>query len=188
VRLLIRAAPAARSPNPTLHLSFVGFIVGGVGAAALGRDDVATALLYATMPVALVIWAISAVDFVRRVPPAPLRPLLAIHLAPAALMTTVASLTGHEMMAQGLVALAGALFVALVLGVRWLLAGGFSAMWGALTFPLAAMASALILTGWTNAGLAVLGAALAVVPWIAWRILTLWPDDRLAAKTNAAEA
>lgn len=187
-RMLFRAAPAARSPNPTLHLSFVGFIVGGVGAAGLGMPEVATTLLYATMPVALVIWSLAALDFARTIPPAPLRPLLAIHLAPAALMATVASLTGHGMIAQGFAVLAAALLVALVTGGRWLLAGGFSAMWGALTFPLAATASAFFLTGWMLAGTAALAAALAAIPWIAWRVLSLWPANRLAAKTNAAEA
>ncbi|MEY4984771.1 MAG: hypothetical protein RIR62_3037 [Pseudomonadota bacterium] len=187
-RLLLRGSAPARSPNPTLHLSFVGFIVGGVGAAALGQDQIAVALLYATMPVAALIWGLAAVDFARVVPPAPLRPLLAIHLAPAALLSTVAALTGQAMLAQGFALLAAALLAALVLGARWLLASGFSALWGALTFPLASTASALILTGWTAAGLAVLAAALVVVPWIAWRVLSLWPGNRLAAKTNAAEA
>ena len=92
------------------------------------------------------------------------------------------------MIAQGFAVLAAALLVALVTGGRWLLAGGFSAMWGALTFPLAATASAFFLTGWMLAGTAALAAALAAIPWIAWRVLSLWPANRLAAKTNAAEA
>lgn len=187
-RLLLSGPPESRSPNPTLHLSFVGFIVGGVGAAELGFAELATAILYATLPVAVAIWLWAGVDFLRRIPPVPLRPLLAIHLAPASLMASVAALTGHDLMAQGFATLAAMLMVALVVGARWLLAGGFSPMWGALTFPLAAASSAFVLAGWTPAGLAALALGLAVIPWIAWKVLSLWPGNRLAAKTNAAEA
>ena len=187
-RLLLSGPPEGRSPNPTLHLSFVGFIVGGVGAAELGFTGLATAILYLTLPVAMAIWVWAGVDFLRRIPPVPLRPLLAIHLAPACLMASVSALTGHDLMAQGFAALAALLLVVLLAGARWLLAGGFSPMWGALTFPLAAASSAFLLAGWTLAGLAALGLGLAVIPWIAWQVLSLWPGNRLAAKTNAAEA
>jgi tellurite resistance protein len=188
VRLLLKAAPEARSPNPTLHLSFVGFVVGGVGAAELGLPEIATALLYTTIPVALAIWAIAAVDLLRRVPPAPLRPLLAIHLAPACLLASVSALTGHAMLAQAFALLAAAIGLALLAASRWLLAGGVTPLWGALTFPLSACASAFLLAGWAWAGLAVLLVGLGLIPWIAWRVLSLWPGNRLAAKTNAAEA
>lgn len=188
VRLLWRAAPEGRTPNPTLHLSFVGFVVGGVGAAALGLPDIATALLYATIPVALVIWAIAAVDLFRRIPPAPLRPLLAIHLAPACLLATVAALTGHDGLAQAFAILASVLLGLLLAASRWMLQAGFTPMWGALTFPVSACASAYVLAGWTVAGIVVLAAGLVLIPWIAWRVLSLWPGNRLAAKTNAAQS
>jgi hypothetical protein len=35
--------------------------------------------------------------------------------------------------------------------------------------------------------MAALLAALGLVPWIAWRVITLWGSGRLAAVTNAAE-
>lgn len=188
VRLLWRAPPEGRSPNPTLHLSFVGFVVGGVGASELGMTDIATALLYATIPVALTVWTISAVDFIRRIPPAPLRPLLAIHLAPACLLASVSALTGHDGLAQGFAILAAILLGVLLAAMRWLLVAGFTPLWGALTFPLSACANAFLLAGWTAAGGVVLAAALLVIPWTAWRVLSLWPGNRLAARTNAAEA
>lgn len=190
VMILRRAAPEGRSVNPTSHLSFVGFIVGGVGAGALGLDWLGTVLLALTIPVAVVIWGLSAVEFTRRTPPPPLRPLLAIHLAPASLFATVAILSGHETIATVFAALAAILLVALVISARWLLAGGVTPMWGALTFPLAACASALILQGglWQVAGIAVLVAALGAIPAIAWAVLKLWPGGQLAARTNAATA
>lgn len=188
LRLLLSGPPEMRSPNPTLHLSFVGFIVGGVGAAELGLQDLAVGILYLTLPVAILIWAAAAVDALRRSPPAPLRPLLAIHLAPACLMASVAALTGHAVLAQIFAGLAAVLLTVLILAARWLLAAGFTPIWGALTFPLAAAVSAFVLAGWDYAALAALALGLGLIPWIAWQVLSLWPGGRLAAKTNAAEA
>ena len=79
------------------------------------------------------------------------------------------------------------ILIALVGAARWVLAAGFSPFWGAFTFPLAAFASAVLPLS-EGAGLILLGAAAAVVPVIAWRVLALWPGNRLAGKTNAAEA
>lgn len=180
--------PEGRIVTPGTHLNFVGFIVGGIAAVSLGWDGLALALLVLTIPVALVIWAISAVQLIRRIPPAPLRPMLAIHLAPASLFASVAALTGQVGLAQGFAALAAILLFMLIFSARWITEAGFSAMWGSFTFPLAACASALILTGWTVAGVIVLLAAIGVVPVIAWKILVLWGSGQLAARTNAAEA
>ena len=55
-------------------------------ALALGWGVVAEGLFWTMLPVALAIWGLSLRQFARAVPPAPLRPLLAIHLAPAALL------------------------------------------------------------------------------------------------------
>lgn len=190
ILVLRRAPPEARVVNPTWHLSFVGFIVGGVGAGALGMEWLATLLLVVTIPVAVAIWGLSALEFTRRTPPAPLRPLLAIHLAPASLFATVAALSGHPDTATLFAALASILLIALVVSARWLLAGGVTPMWGALTFPLAASASALIVQGgvWQMAGIVVLAFALGAIPAIAWAVLKLWPGGQLAARTNAATA
>ncbi|OYU17009.1 MAG: tellurium resistance protein [Rhodobacteraceae bacterium PARR1] len=148
----------------------------------------ALVLLALTIPVALVIWAISAVQLIRRIPPAPLRPMLVIHLAPASLFASVAALAGQGALAQGFAALAFILLLLLLMSARWITVSGFSVLWGSFTFPLAACASALILTGWTVAGVVVLVAALGVVPVIAWKVLVLWGSGQLAARTNAAEA
>ena len=69
-----------------------------------------------------------------------------------------------------------------------MLESGFTALWGAMTFPLAAYASALFVAGFGLGGLLVLVAAAVAVPWIAWRVIMLWGSGRLAAVTNAAEA
>ena len=100
----------------------------------------------------------------------------------------MAALTGQGALAQLFAALAAILLFTLLVSIRWITESGFSALWGAFTFPLAACASALILTGWTVPGLVVLTAALGVIPVIAWKVLVLWGSGQLAARTNAAEA
>jgi tellurite resistance protein len=187
----LRRLPAeGRGPAPALHLVLVGFIVGALALAVAGQDGLARGVLYAMIPVAGAIWALGLWQLVRRPPPAPLRPMLAIHLAPAALFATVAAETGLPALAQGFAALALLILVALVAGARWIAAAGVSPMWGALTFPLAAAAGALLAQGGAPAtfGLAVTLAALALIPWIAWRVLRMWPTGKLAEVTNAAEA
>ena len=190
VAVLLRLPPEARGVNPGWHLIFVGFIVGAVPLAQLGWTGWASAIFWATMVAAAAIWAVSAVQLVRRIPPAPLRPMLAIHLAPAALLSTVAGLIGHDLMAQGFALYGGLILLALILGLRWIVESGFSPLWGAFAFPMAAYASALILLGgwYEMAGLVLTLAALWIVPAIAWNVLKLWPGGRLAARTNAAEA
>jgi tellurite resistance protein len=189
LRLLAGLPPEARQVNPTLHLSLVGFIVAGPAAVLAGWPGLAMVLFWVTLPVALVIWGLSVWQFARNVPP-PLRPLLAIHVAPAAVLASVAALLGMVTLAMGL-ALGGlALAVVLAGSSRWLLGVGVTPMWGALTFPLAALAAALIRVGgiWQSVGIGLTVLALGVIPAILWWVLKRWPGGKLAAVTNAAEA
>jgi tellurite resistance protein len=190
LRLLASLPPEARQVNPTLHLGFVGFIVAAPAAVAVGWTGLAVALFWGTLPVALVIWGLSAVQFAKAVPPPPLRPLLAIHVAPAALMASVAGLLGMVALSSGLLLAGLVLAVALAAASRWLTAGGVTPMWGAVTFPLAALAAALIRGGgfWQDIGFGMTVVLLAVIPWILWWVLKRWPGGKLAAVTNAAEA
>jgi tellurite resistance protein len=188
VRLLLALPPEARKVNPTAHLSFVGFIVAAPASVAVGWTGLAMALLLVTLPVAGAIWASSAVAFSRAVPPPPLRPLLAIHAAPAALMATVTGMLGYGALSAVFLSLGIAVAVALLASVRWLTSAGVSPMWGAFTFPLAALAGAALRGGWLWPGLALTAGALVVVPPILWWVLQRWPGGRLAAMTNAAEA
>lgn len=187
---LLSGPEEARVLTPVWHLSFVGFIVGGIAAVPLGLASLAQALFAATLPLAIAIWVLSAMQLLRRVPPAPLRPLLAIHLAPAALLGSVALLTGFAGLAQAFAMLGGAILIALLLAGRWITAAGFSPLWGAFTFPLAAYAGLLLaLDGvWPVLGALVLIVATLAIPPIAFRILKLWAQGALAIKTNAAIA
>jgi tellurite resistance protein len=190
VRLLLGLPPESRQVNPTLHLSFVGFIVAGPAAIAVGWDGLAAVLLWGTTPIAVGIWAASALQFARAVPPPPLRPLLAIHVAPAALLASVAGLLGFVALSNALLVAGLALALVLAASARWLLSAGVTPMWGALTFPLAVLAAALIRGGgaWQGIGIAVTVLALVVIPAVLWWVLKRWPGGKLAAVTNAAEA
>ena len=190
IRLLISLPPAGREVNPTWHLTFVGFIVAGPAALLLGWPGLAEVLLWLTMPLAGLIWGLSLLQFIRSVPAAPLRPLLAIHLAPASLFATVAALLGKGDMAVGFLALAVVYGVSLVLALRWLTAAGVSPLWGSFTFPLAALVGAMLGQGaeWLIPATALLAVALGAIPAIAWWVLKRWPGGKLAAVTNAAEA
>ncbi len=191
---VLRAAPAeARVVTPVFHLSFVGFIIGGVAANALGYHELAKWLLWAMLLPAGIIWGISARQLAQRIPPAPMRPLLAIHLAPACLFTIVAQGAGLEIAAYAFCALSAAIAAALIVSVRWLTESGFTPFWGAFTFPIAAFATALLSVSQGQGvmgglGLVILGIATPAIGYIAYRILKLWPGGMLAAKTNASEA
>ncbi len=187
---LAKLSPDARSVSPAFHLAFVGFIVGAGPLAQLGYLGLATAIFWATMGLALAIWAVSVWQLWRAEPPAPLRPLLAIHLAPAALLSLVAGQIGAPGLAVGFAGLGMVIFLGLLSAARWITVAGFSPLWGSFTFPLSAFALALLSLGgtWELPGIVVLALALGVVPAIGWSVLSLWPGNRLAVKTNAAEA
>lgn len=190
-RILLTGPVEQRAVTPVMHLTFVGPIVAPFALIPLGWTGLAGVLIGLGLLVALPIWALGLRKAAAT--PAPLRPVLAIHLAPASVMTAGAALLGWDGLALGL----GLWSVVLVVGLGlaaargWLLAAGFSPFWGALTFPLAAFGQAA-LQGLGTPGLwlalAVLVLAAVVIPLIAWRILKDWPGGRLARKTSAAVA
>jgi tellurite resistance protein len=188
IRSLIASPPEARDVTPVWHLAFVGFIVGALAAVPLGWTELARGIMWATMAIAAGIWGVSLWQLVRRNPPAPLRPLLAIHLAPASLFASVAGLLQIWGLAQAMVLLATLIAIALLVSWRWMTEAGFSPFWGAFTFPTAAFASALLINGWVMGGVLVTVLALGAIPAIAWRVFRMWPAGTLASKTNAATA
>src|SRR5690606_30542648 len=118
-----------------------------------------------------------------------------IHLAPASLLGTVAMLLGQTTLGLVFGVVAIAILAVLVVRARWLTEAGFSPLWGAFTFPLAAFSSLMLVLGAAGqgevfriiGGLALVGATL-FIPWVAVKVGQLWVKGVLAAKTNAAEA
>ncbi len=193
VRVLFVGSDEARSVTPVWHLVFVGFIVAPLAGIPLGQAELAAPVLFACTGLAALIWAASLWQLVRRIPPPPLRPLLAIHLAPASLLATVAAMLGMGGYAAVMAVLAAVIFAALLVSARWIMEAGFSPMWGAFTFPLAAFASALFAVAGGSvlvqiAAGAVLALATLAIPPIAFKVAQAWARGKLAAMTNAAQA
>lgn len=179
-----------RRVTPVWHLNFVGFIIGALAATGLEMYSLAFSLFLGTAIMAAVIWSISLEQMVKEDIPPPLRPLVVIHLAPVALLGLVAAALDLQAVSMGCAGVA-ALFVAwYVLRIFWLTKAGFSALWGAFTFPLAATASLWLAVGgiWRLPGAAALVAASVIIPIIAYKVLRLWANGLLAINTNAATA
>jgi len=180
----------ARRYSPAGHLYFVSPIIGAVAAAQAGYDYLAMGLGVATLGIGAGVWAWGADRLRQRPPAAALRPLLALHLAPAALAGMLAMYLGLTTVATIVAALTAVLFASLGLAGRWLTEGGFAPLWSVVTYPLAAAASLWLLMGgaWSVAGALVLIATTFVNIAIAFRVLKLWAGGQLAVKTNAAIA
>ncbi|NHX27428.1 tellurium resistance protein, partial [Escherichia coli] len=184
-----------RQVTPIWHLTFVGPIIAPLAAVPLGYRGLSETILIVTGVIAGAIWAISALQLLRRDPPPPLRPLLAIHLAPASLLGTVSLILGHDQLALGMATWGGVILAGLLLRARYITAAGFSPMWSAFTFPLAAYASLTLMLAaggqgriFEIAGIILLVAATMIIPPIALKVMQAWAKGALATKTNAARA
>lgn len=189
-RLFLTGPEEVRAVNPVWHLHFVGFVLTAFAGVPLGQMTLVWGSLLVSVPAAILIFAASAVQFARRIPPAPLRPLMAIHLAPPSLIGLALWGVGQTGMAMICAVVSAVILIMLLASARWLTGAGFSALWGAFTFPLANAASIFMVQGgsWVWAGTAVLVAAAVVIPAIAFKVLQLWARGTLAARTNAATA
>lgn len=188
---IFATGPAAqRRVTPVWHLSFTGFILAALTAVGLEFYGMVLILFGLTAVTAAFVWAVSLEQIVREDVPAPLRPLLAIHLAPVALFGMVAGGLELDAVAMGSAGVAALMLVWLLARARWLTESGFSALWGAFTFPLAATAALWLSLGgfWRWPGLAALLLATVIVPLIAWKVVRAWAHGQLAIKTNAAIA
>ncbi|WP_417269735.1 tellurium resistance protein [Celeribacter sp.] len=181
-----------RRVTPVWHLSFVGFIIGGVAAPAVGWSALAQMLLVTTLPIAAAIWLISALQFTKADVPPPLRPLLAIHLAPVALFGIVAAGLGYAGLAVAFGWLGITVLVVMLLGVRYFTKGEFTALWGAFTFPMAAFANLMFAAAkFQETPFAIIGglelvAATLAISVIAFKIMQIWARGKLSKATNAA--
>lgn len=178
-----------RSVTPVFHLVFVGFILSPLSLIPLGWSGLAGTIFHATLGLAVLIWGVSLWQIFTRVPPAPLRPLLAIHIAPAALLSTVAMMLGYPMVAMYAAGLGLIILIGLGLNLKWITESGFSPLWGAFTFPIAALAGALLrMPGLWAQGLGVIVLLLAtgVTAVVLRRVMKMWATGDLARKTNAA--
>ncbi len=192
IRSLILGPAEQRRVTPVWQISFVGFIIAPVAAVPLGWMEL-SALIYATtLPIAAAIWIISALQFLRAGVPAPLRPLLAIHLAPVSLFGIVSVLLGYDSVALAFGWLGITVFAVGVFAARYLTESGFSPMWGGFTFPLAAFANLMLAVASLQpmpfqivGGLELVFATLAV-GYIAYKVMQMWMKGTLSKLTNAS--
>lgn len=186
---LYSGQPEGRQPTPAWHVTFVGFIVAATPAAALGMTGFAQGLFVTMVPVAIAIWVMSARQFRRAALPPAQRPLLAMHLAPAALFAIVAAATDLQVFATGFATLTLALLASFIVAGYWLTTSGFTPLWSAFTFPLAASASALLAQDGIKlfqiAGAVALVAATVAIPLILVLVVRQWITGQLASMTTA---
>lgn len=195
LRGVVLGPAEARRVTPVWHLTYVGFIVSAMAALPLGWAGYAQVVFWISLVVAVAIWVVSVAQMSKAAPPPPLRPMLAIHLAPASLLGLVAYLSGQAGLGFVFGLLAIAIMAVLLVRGPWLVADGFSPFWGAFTFPLAAFANLMMLMGSAGeggvfrllGGLALVAGTL-FIPWVAYKVLQLWAKGQLAVKTNAAKA
>ncbi len=192
---LIRAPAEARQFTPAMHLVFVGFIVAPGAAVPLGYVAGLSILIWYCALAAVSIASVTLGKVVTGQEAPPLRPLHAIHLAPGSLVATGAFMNGQDTLGLFGLGIATATFLLLLYRARWMTVAGFSGFWSAFTFPFAAFVSswfaAHTVFGWESARIAgglLLVAATLIIPPIAAKVLRLWAEGKLAAKTNAAIA
>ncbi|MFO1165384.1 MAG: tellurium resistance protein [Paracoccus sp. (in: a-proteobacteria)] len=192
IPVLLRV-PGQGRVTPAWQLNFVGPIVAVQAAAGFGWTGFAAALWWPMAAAAVLIWALSLRQAWREDIPAPLRPLLVIHVAPVAMLGASAAALGWHGVAAGFAWALVPVLAAIVLRVRWLTEAGFSPFWSAFTFPLAASAGLWLAMSYTAPGWAgparmlLVVASLVVVP-ILFLVWKSWAQGRLAVKTNAAIA
>ncbi|GGH45808.1 tellurium resistance protein [Frigidibacter albus] len=193
LRVMAGGPPEQRQVTPVWHLQFTGFVVAALAAVALGMPGLAQGLFWLALVAAVAVWGLSAAQFAKARVPAPLRPLLAIHLAPAGFLGAVALGLGWDLVAAVFAFVAAGILLALLAAGRWLTAAGFTPLWSAFTFPLASaaglwLALAVDEPGWLLPGGLALVATTLVIPPIAFRVMKMWAAGQLAVKTNAAVA
>lgn len=194
-RLYFSAPPEGRRVTPVMHLVYAGVIVAPFSLIPLGAVVLAAWITWYALSAAAVLTVLTIGGLITGRVPVPLRPLQVIQLAPVALVGTAALGLGQDLLGLAMLAWGSAVTLVLLARVPWLIEGGFSGFWSSFTFPVAAFAgtwfSADQVFGWKIAGLAgglVLVAATLIIPPIAVKVMKLWADGTLAAKTGAATA
>ncbi|MCF6303967.1 MAG: hypothetical protein L3J33_01165 [Rhodobacteraceae bacterium] len=192
---IITGSPDARKFSPFQYLAFVGPIVGPVAGIPLGYVTESFWLAMAAMVPYVAITLGYGAKLVRVRPPVPLRPSVAIVLAPTSLfamaflqLDIIWAYTLFYWLSVG-VAL-GLLSVAM-----WLTSGGWTPIWGSFTFPIATFANLQIMTLGGGANLVattLLIATLAIgtpfILYIVWKTSKAWISGGLAKKTAASVA
>ncbi|SEB82757.1 hypothetical protein [Rhodobacter sp. 24-YEA-8] len=175
-------------PDPGMQLIYAGPLV--VVPALIGQSWTGAALVLSVIclvPAGLALLA-GLIGLLREQTPAPLRPMLVLHLAPVALCASVALNFGQETLAAVLGLAALVMLFLIVAAAGWLGRAGFTPIWGCAIWPVVLVADSMAQGGATATSVAVLLAVSVFSAVVCWRIFRLWPKGKLADMTNTGEA
>jgi len=130
--------PEAKQFSTFQYLIFVGPVVGPIAGIRLGYVTESIVLTLAALVAYVIITIGLALQMRRQRPPVPLRPSLAIMLAPVCLFATSFGLLGVDWAFVGFYWASMVVAGGLILLVPWMIKGGWSPVWASFTFPLAA--------------------------------------------------
>jgi len=184
-----------REFTPFQYLTFVGPVVGPIAGIPLGHIWESYVLTLAALVPYLVITAGFAIQSLRRGIPLPLRPAVAIFLAPNCLFATSFGLLGVDWAFQIFYWLAGGIALALIGIGPWMSQGGWSPLWAGFAFPSTAFLLVQVLAvklGVGNAALigtcTAMSFATPLVFFITYRFIMTWVTGELAEGSGAARA
>ena len=187
--------PGMRQFSTFQYLTFVGPVVGPAAGIPLGYVTESLVLTLAALVAYVVITVGYCGRLLRRLPSLRMRPALAIFLAPICLFATSFGLLGFDWAFHLFYWLANAVALVLLVLTPWMIRGGYSPVWAAFTFPIAAFLQVQVLAVAKGDGvLAVAGtyATMAigtpVILYVVYRSTMTWVTGELAASSGAARA
>ena len=190
-----RDPPEKRHFSTFQYLTFVGPVVGPIAGVPLGYVRESIWLIDAAL-VAYVIVTIGIFVTLKRDPvPDKLRPSVMIFLAPVSLFALGYGALGYETAFVLFYWISNITAAILVLMLPWMMKGGFSPVWAAFTFPIAAFLNVQVLALSKGYGIMaeigvyagfVIGTPLII--WIAYRAILAWVTGELSKQSHAAIA
>lgn len=193
--LMSRDAPSARGFNPFQYLTFVGLIVAPIGGVSLGYAQLSFWLAMVSLVGFVIISIGYGAKLVRVRPVQPLRPSLVIVLSPLSLFALMYLQMHMQPLGQVFFWASWIAAIVFIVLTPWLTRGGFTPIWGAFTFPVAAFTSlqiTAVILGMGQVALAgaVLGLVVAtpLILYVVYKSSKAWSRGDLAKKTGASVA
>jgi len=187
--------PEIREFTTFQYLTFVGPVVGPVAGIPLGYVTESILLALAALVPFFIITVGYALRMLRTLPPVRLRPSLAIFLAPNCLFALCFGSLGIDWAFQLFFWIVECVAFGLLLITPWMVAGGWSPVWAAFTFPIAVFLQVQVLAvdkGMGHLGFVGIYASLIVgtplILYIVYRSTMSWVTGELAEKSGAATA
>ena len=192
---IITGPPEARIFSPFQYLAFVGPIVGPIAGIPLGYVTESFILAMAAMIPYIAITLGYGYRLTKVRPPVPLRPSLAIVLAPTSLFALAFGGLEIDWAFELFYWMAVAFAIALLVFSMWLTEGGYNPIWGSFTFPIATFINLNIYAVGKGMGLVASTGMIAslligtlFILYIIWKSSKLWIRGDMATKTGAAVA